>query len=484
MAYNWFTQNPLKVFSDESVQKIHTSVICLLEKVGVCIDSEEALILLREYGIRCDLKKMRAYPDEKSIQRALKTVQKGYKLYSRKFNEQQMLNIDLTTTHTISGGAALKLYSRGKYTDATKNDLVDMIVLHEKLDNINMLINVVEPTDMKDENIYPKIAAELFCYSSKPLLLQVSGGIDLKKIIRMASLLVDGEDKLKKRPIFMTGINSEPPLKITKEGAEVLICAAKASIPVSLGAYLMAGATGPLDVVASIIQRTATVLTGLVLTQAAQPGSIYDFTCHSGSCDLKTGDVITMSPQVMQIVAGSIQIGRYYGLITHSLAATEANAPDAQASGERFFSLIISVMAGASVIHHTTSCMAGMELADFAQCVIDNEIAGYVLDFAKGISMDTLDEAVRVIKDVIEDPQYSALSFLGHPHTVKYCRKQTYKPKLFSIGMLSRWMAGERQSLYEKAEKKVGKLLAERQEFIPQDVKQKLFKLALEESSH
>ena len=312
------------------------------------------------------------------------------------------------------------------------------------------------------------------------MLLQVNGRRDLEKIIRMASLLAGGEDKLRKRPIFMTGTNSEPPLKITKEGAEVLICAAQRGIPVSLGVYVMAGATGPLDAAASVIQRTATVLTGLVLTQATRPGSAYDFSCHSGFCDPKTGDVITMSPQTMQLVAGSIQVGRYYGLPTHSLAATESRTPDAQASGERFFSLSISVMAGASLIHHTTSCMAGMELADFAQCVIDNEIAGYVLDFAEGISLNDLDETIQVIHDVVEDPQYSSLSFLGHPHTARYCRKHTYKPDLFSIGMLSRWMTGKREFLYTKAESRAQELLKEREEFVSSDIKRELLKLALE----
>ncbi len=243
----------------------------------------------------------------------------------------------------------------------------------------------------------------------------------------------------------------------------------------------MTGATGPLDVAASIVQRTAIVLTGLVLTQAAQPGSVYDFACHSGYSDLTTGDVITMSPQVMQLVAGSIQVGRYYGLITHSLAATEAKAPDAQASGERFFSLCVSVMAGASIIQQATSCMAGMELADFAQCVIDNEIAGYVLDFAQGISLNGLEEGIQVIKEVVEDPQYSALSFLGHPHTAKYCRERTYRPDLFSIGMLSRYIAERKESLYMRAENRVRELLKEREEFVPSDIKKKLLKLALGE---
>jgi len=43
---------------------------------------------------------------------------------------ERHLNVDLTTTHTINGGAALKLYSAGDYLDATRDDLVRRIVLH------------------------------------------------------------------------------------------------------------------------------------------------------------------------------------------------------------------------------------------------------------------------------------------------------------------------------------------------------------------
>jgi len=481
MPENWFARNPLRVLSDESVQQIHDSVISLLSKLGVRIDSDEAFTLLQEYGVRCDLSEGRAYPGEESIRQALGTVGRSYTLYLRGTDQPRALDINLTTTHAACGAAALKLYTGGQYRDTTRDDLVDAITLHQKLEHIDLLINLVEPPDMSGSHLYPELAALLFCYSSKPLLLQSDGRKDVEKLIRMASLFTGSRKQLRQRPLFSTGINAEAPLWLTEHGAEVLIHAAREGVPVSMGAYPMAGLTSPLDVAASIVQTTATILLGVVLTQAAAPGSGCDFSAPAGGCDLRTGDVITMSPGTMQLIAGLVQMGRHYNLVTHAFAPTEAKAADAQAAGERFFSLAVSVMCGASIIQGATAEMSGLELADFAQCVLDNEIAGYVFDFASGISIGGLAEAVAAIEDVVTCPDYADLKFLGHPHTAKHSHRLAYQPDLFSVGMLSRWITENHPTLYEQAEERAAELIAERQEFVTAEVKEQLFNIALED---
>ncbi len=480
MPENCFARSPLRVLSEEAVQRIHDSAVSLLTKTGVRIDSDEALTLLDQYGVRCDRRESRAYPGSEAIRRALDSVRRSYILYSRGPNRARRLDVNLSTTHTICGGAALKLHCRGQYSNATREDLVDMITLHENLDHIHVLINVVEPPEMSTGHLYPEMAALLFCYSSKPLLLQAGGKTDLQKLIRMASVVAGGREALRQRPLFMTGSNADPPLWISQPAAEVVTLGAQEGVPVSMGAYGMAGLTSPLDVAATIVQTTAMVLAGLVLTQAAQPGSAYDFACHSAWCDLRTGDVITMSPRVMQAMAGLIQMGRHYNLVTHALSATEAKVPDAQAAGERFFSMASSVMCGASLIEGSTSEMSGMELADFGQCVLDNEIAGYVLDFAIGVGMEGLDEALEAVEDVVTCAEYSSLKFLGHPHTARRCRELAYEPDLFSVGLLSRWLGQRPPALYERAEQKAADLIAQRQEFVTPEFKDALFRIAAE----
>jgi trimethylamine--corrinoid protein Co-methyltransferase len=184
-----------------------------------------------------------------------------------------------------------------------------------------------------------------------------------------------------------------------------------------------------------------------------------------------------MSPQAMQIIAGSIQMGRYYNLVTQALSATESRRCDAQAAGERFFSFTIALLAGASIIQGATSEMAGMELADYAQCVIDNEIAGYAFEFASGLAMEEMDEAVNAVYEVAGDPKQYETLFLEHPYTVKKCHAFSFRPDLFSTGMLSRWIAENQPELTQKAHVRVRELLRETPQFVSPDLRKEFSRI-------
>jgi trimethylamine:corrinoid methyltransferase-like protein len=249
-------------------------------------------------------------------------------------------------------------------------------------------------------------------------------------------------------------------------------------VPVSIGDYLMMGSSGPLDVAAALVLRTATMLTALVLTQAAQPGCVFEFACHSGACDLRNGDVVTMSPYVLQVLAGSIQMGRSYGLATHSLALTEARAPDAQAAAERSMAIMLALLSGATLTSFVTAGMAGFELADYAQCAIDETICRFVGDFAAGIDLSDLDEAVAAVDDVVGLPEYRGTYFLGHPHTAKHGRRRSYQPGVFAIGSLLRTLAAGEKTVYQKAEQRVESLLRDRSPLATPDLREDLLRLA------
>ena len=290
MAENAFARAALTMLPPETLDRLHAEVIRLLETTGVRVDEDEALDLLEAYGVRCDRDRRRAYPDAAAVNRALASVRKAYTLHGRDPDRPTALPVDGRHTYAICGGAALRMYAAGRYATATEPDLIETAALHESLDHVDVLINAVEPAPPAGRSLYTHLAATLFCHTSKPLLLQAGGRGDLRAIIRMAALIAGGEDALRARPLFMAGSNAEPPLRIPREGAEILVDAARAGIPVSIGDYLMLGSTGPAHLLAALVQRTATVLTGLVLTQAAAPGSVYDFSCHSGLCDLRAGD--------------------------------------------------------------------------------------------------------------------------------------------------------------------------------------------------
>ncbi len=465
--------------SAEALEIVGTGAQRISDTLGVRIDSPEALSLLADLGVRCDHRSGRAFPSGSDVARALDTVTRGYTLHERRPGGR-VLPVDSRHTYTVSGGAALRMFADGQYATATWDDLIDTTVLHQALDQVDVLIDVVEPPELEQGTLYPVVAAVLLSYSTKPLLLQAGRREDLRKIVRMMTLVAGSEAALRARPLFMTGTNAEPPLQIGKEGAEVLIDAARAGVPVSLGDYMVLGSTGPMHFLAAQAQRTATVLTGLVLTQAAAPGSIYDFSCHSGACDLRTGDTVTMSPDVLRMCAASVQVGRHYDLVTHSLACTEARGPDAQAVAERSMALVAAFLSGATFVHHATCCMAGMELADHAQSVLDNELIGRARGLTQSTEAEGFEEALAALGEVVTDPLYAGLGFLGHPHTAARCRRSSPGETLFEAGQLARWLTGERTGIAERAERVAQEVLREKQACVPNDLQEELFAIARE----
>lgn len=478
MSINSFYNCPIKVLTEEGVSRIHQQAIDVLSQLGITVKSAQAIKLIEEFGAKCDWQTNRVYLDENNIRQALKTVTSEYTIYARD-QHKYGLDINLQNYHTISGGAAIKVLRRGSYEEACVQDLINATVLHDKLDNIDIIINAVEPMELKNKTLYSQIAAKLFAYTRKPLLLQAADGREVRKLFKMASLLTGGADVLRKYPVFMTGANAEPPLMVTKESAEVLIEAASLGVPCSFGCYVMAGLTSPYDVASTLVQRTAMVLFGLVLTQASNPGSSYTFSCHSGCCNLSTGDVVTMSPRAMQIIAGSVQMGRYYGLTTHSLSATESKRGDGQAAAERMFSVLTSVMAGASMVQGVTGEMSGMELFDYGQCVIDNEIAGYIKQFTMGIDESKIDDSFEIINETVNNTELAGLGYLGHPSTLAQCISKS-PPDLFSVGMLAKWLESEKKDLYANAVEKAEELIKDRVMYIDNEQKEELDRIAEE----
>jgi trimethylamine:corrinoid methyltransferase-like protein len=175
MPINIFTQNPLKIFSDESVKRIHQCVLDVLANIGVRVDDDEAISYLADYGVKCDRNSRLVFPDSSAVEKALKTVGRGYTLYRRTPGNLTPIEISSSTTHALSGAAAIKVHHAGKFREATQRDLHQLTCLHEKLDNIHLMINVVEPGEMRSEHLYAQIAGDLFTFTSKPLLLQANG---------------------------------------------------------------------------------------------------------------------------------------------------------------------------------------------------------------------------------------------------------------------------------------------------------------------
>ncbi len=105
-------------------------------------------------------------------------------------------------------------------------------------------------------------------------------------------------------------------------------------------------------------------------------------------------------------------------------------------------------MAGANIIYGLGMLELGITL-DFAQLVIDNEIAAMIKWAVKGIQVSDYEMAVNVIKDV-----GVAGEFVTHQHTYDNFKTGQSNTRLFDRQMREGWEALGGKDLLERATEK------------------------------
>ena len=119
--------------------------------------------------------------------------------------------------------------------------------------------------------------------------------------------------------------------------------------------------------------------------------------------------------------------------------------PDGQAAHEKTITAMLPALAGANVIYGLGMLELGITF-DFAQFVIDNEIAEMIKQVVRGIDVCDYTMATDVIKDVGIGGE-----FVTHMHTYENFKKVQSDPKVFDRRMRENWEAMGGKSVLERA---------------------------------
>ena len=137
-------------------------------------------------------------------------------------------------------------------------------------------------------------------------------------------------------------------------------------------------------------------------------------------------------------------------------------------------SLQITALAGANMIYGLGMIDLGMTL-DFAQLVVDNEIAKMTRRLLSGIPVSDETVAVELIRSV-----GAGGHFLTEPHTLKNMRALQAQTKLFDRQPYAQWELAGKRGLAERAADEARKILQNHKPAeLPKDVKDKLRNIVL-----
>jgi trimethylamine--corrinoid protein Co-methyltransferase len=448
----------LHLLSDHLLEQIIEEGFALLMNPGIQIHNREALSLLADAGAEVDLERRVARIPERLARQALESRPSEFYLYNLDGQPVVHYGRDSVQFDPGSGGITILDRRTQKQRQALTEDYVEFIKLVEMIPQLDAQSTAFITSDVPEAigDLYRLYLA--LNYMRKPI---VTGAFEKETWWTMKDMLVavaGSEEALAEKPIAVFDACPSPPLKWSDITCQNLIDCAKYNVPAELISMPIAGATAPVTIAGAVVQHTAESLSGVTISQLANPGAPIVWGGSPATFDMRKGTTPMGAIGTWMINCAYVQVGKELGMPTHSyLVMSDAKIVDAQC-GLESSSAFFAALAGANMI-------SGAGMMDFEsslsyeKLVVDAEIIGMAKRLIAGIDGRQTPIALDIIRDLGHDTEY-----LSHPQTLRWFREEFYIPsEVIDRDTLEAWEKKGAKSTWERARDRVDSLLAQYQ---------------------
>ena len=263
----------IKFLDDRLIDQIISEAMSILCEMGVEIHNEQVLSMLGDHGVAVRLDTHRAVFNEEIINNALEAAPSEIKLYDVLGNEAVDLSGD--NVNYTPGSAAINIldYETNKARRPNTADYIKYARLMNGLEHIASQSTAFIPSDVeaKISDSYRLFLSLMYC--EKPV---VTGTFTIEafEIMKNLQLAVRGSaEELAAKPLTIFSCCPTSPIKWSDVTSQNLIDCAKYMIPVEYISMPLAGFMAPVTLVGTLVQHTAETLSGLIISQVANPGA-------------------------------------------------------------------------------------------------------------------------------------------------------------------------------------------------------------------
>jgi len=372
--------------------------------------------------------------------------------------KKQDLTVGDKRVYLGTGGAALTVLDleTGEARPGTLQDIASLAKLVDALENVHFYLRPCVPQDIPKEIMDINQFYAALANTSKNVMAAAQSIQTARDVIEMASMIAGGEKALIRRP-FISFVTSWmiSPLHFATETTRVLLEVTRHKIPVALSSAPMAGSTSPVTLAGTLAQVHAEQLSGIVLTQLANPGSPVLYGAIPSMADLKTMGYVGGGIEFGLMNAAISQMAQYVQVPNYNSAGlTDSKIPDIQSGYEKAYSICLCVLAGSNFIHHAAGMLESMRAVAYEQYVIDNEIIGMALRLLKGIQIDEETLGFEAIREAGPSG-----NFLSSMHTVKFMRQEYFRQTLADRQTREAWEKSGSLDGRERARRKAREIL-------------------------
>ena len=312
----------LDFFDENGLRMINYASMEVLSNPGVQVSCPEARKLFQDAGCQVDEKTHIVKIPEWLIRKALTTAPSSFMLYGR--DKKNTLKMEHKgKVHYTCFGTGIQMCNylgNGKFEtlDSTEKDLANTAKLVDWAENIDYFSLSVSARDWAGkgaQDVHELMIA--LTNTSKHFQHIDPVGANVDYYWEIAKAYYGGnETEARNKPIFSMLVCPTSPLELSASGCQVIIKGARYGIPVNVLSMAMSGASSTIHLAGTLVTHNAEVLSGIVLSQIANPGAPVWYGSSTTAFDVKRGTAPVGSPELGMISGAVAKLGQYYGLPT------------------------------------------------------------------------------------------------------------------------------------------------------------------------
>lgn len=453
MPTNGFARgfDPLGILTDGQIEAIHRGALDVLEKTGVQFESKRALKILETGGCRVDHETGRARMAPELVIASLNLCPHTFPM--RASNPRNSITVGGDSLHfaLFSGMRTLDLDTWETRTP-TVEDNIDACKIADGLEFVHAATSytpycefVGEPPSM----LLPISTWSRLKYFSK--ISRIGSAVD-SYVFELQMAQAAGVD-------VYGAFEASPPLTFTEAASDCGIACAEAGFPVEPGCGGIMGGSHPATLSAALVSGMAEVMAAIVLIQMVRPGNAIIVNSFDIPQNMRTGSPRFGSISISLFQSCWNQIWRtLYGLpvMNGGIGPSDSKQIDFQDGYEKGMGLVLSAISGANMIN-TVGGLTGELSYHPVQSVLDNDIAGSIIRFMRGVEVTDETLAIDLINEVGPIPGF----FLDQMHTMKWWRNETFMPHAADTLPYLEWLKGGKKTALDYARARADQLLAD-----------------------
>jgi trimethylamine--corrinoid protein Co-methyltransferase len=291
---------------------------------------------------------------------------------------------------------------------------------------------------------------------------------------RMAKAVVGGRSTAAGFVLDM-GFSPVSPLHLGAGMCEGLIDGARLGMAVMPLPAPVAGTTAPASLAGAVAQQDAEVLAGVVLVQAAAPGTACLYGARLAIGDPRTGRLLGAAGAAAVASVGATLLARRHGLACDCYGPeTSSHLFDLQAGYQMAVPTVVGAlgrprfMSGIGAWGDTTTCLESLVIGD---TLYRAALAALEPPEWQGDALDP---------DALAEGVLAPGGFLATRHTRRWIRRNVPPDELSVQAGFEEWVQRGRPDLLERASERAAELMRREPVGLPQDVSDELRRLVLD----